>query len=153
QTDRASLGRPGPPPVPVPRSPERLTRLRTFCTDWLAALEKLDFDRLSPEARIDYLLLRNHLDCERARVALQAKTREEIARILPFESAITDLDEVRRRKEKTDSARAVALLNDFRKQLDETRQAIEGGALKPDRLIGGSALRELDGLKTALKEW
>ncbi len=73
QKDRGSLGGkltklPGFPKGPV--SPERAARLKKFYGDWLAALPKLDFDKLSREGQVDYLLLKNHLERELRRLDL-----------------------------------------------------------------------------------
>jgi dipeptidyl aminopeptidase/acylaminoacyl peptidase len=56
----------------VPRSPEGLARMKKFTADWLAALEKLDFDALGQDGQIDYLLLKNHLESQQRRLALPA---------------------------------------------------------------------------------
>src|SRR6202035_137977 len=37
------------------------SRSGQFSADWLAALDKLDFDRLSHDGQIDYLLLKNQI--------------------------------------------------------------------------------------------
>ncbi len=62
-----------PVPVKGARSPERTVRTTKLAKDWLAALEKLDFDKLSRTGQIDYLLLRNHLRRDLARLELAAK--------------------------------------------------------------------------------
>src|SRR5262245_48045524 len=87
QADRGKTSRFSTLPVPiqVPRTPERLARMKQYYADWLAALGKLDFDRLGQEGRIDYLLLRNSIERELRRLDLQAKTREATDRLLPFE--------------------------------------------------------------------
>jgi uncharacterized protein (DUF885 family) len=51
--------------------------VRGFYTGWLGALRKLDFDGLSPDGHIDYLLLRNHIERELRRLDLQGKTPAE----------------------------------------------------------------------------
>lgn len=48
------------PPIPgAPRSPERQARTIKLNAAWRDALEKLDFDKLSHDGQIDYLLLMN----------------------------------------------------------------------------------------------
>jgi uncharacterized protein (DUF885 family) len=61
----------------VPRSPEQTERMKQFYADWLAALEKLEFDSLSRDGRVDYLLLKNQLERELRRFDLQGKERPE----------------------------------------------------------------------------
>src|SRR2546430_1768438 len=52
------------------RTPEARARLKKSDGDWLAALGKLDFDKLSREGRVDYLLLKNHIEHELRRLDL-----------------------------------------------------------------------------------
>jgi uncharacterized protein (DUF885 family) len=161
QADRGSLGRAGSPRVPLPvppRSAERLARMKKFHTDWLAALDKLDFDKLGHDGRVDYLLLKNHLQSDLRRLELQAKAREEVARFLPFEPKVLDLDAARRRRETTAPAKAVSLLKEIKKEIDRTREALEAGLKKdPETKLrdtaAGSAVEAIGGLRTALTEW
>jgi hypothetical protein len=73
------------------------TRMRGFYTSWLARLGKVDFDSLSQDGRIDYVLLKNQLDYEVRQIDIQAKAQQEIAPLLPFAQTIVRLDEARRR--------------------------------------------------------
>jgi dipeptidyl aminopeptidase/acylaminoacyl peptidase/uncharacterized protein (DUF885 family) len=54
----------------MPRTPEGLARMKKFTADWLAALQKVDFNALGHDGRVDYLLLRNHLESQQRRLAL-----------------------------------------------------------------------------------
>jgi uncharacterized protein (DUF885 family) len=56
-----------------PKTPEAKDRLKKFSADWLAAVAKLDFDKLSQEGKVDYLLLKNHLQRELRRLDLPAR--------------------------------------------------------------------------------
>jgi uncharacterized protein (DUF885 family) len=160
QTDRRNLSPLGSlrgrTPAP-PRSPEQLARMKKLYSDWIAALRKLDFDRLSQEGRIDYLLLKNHAECEIRRLDLQAKLHAEIARLVPFEPAVLELDGARRRKEKIDPDKAVSLLEDLKKQIDRAREGIEPEQatvrIKADPALVPGALATVDALKAALKSW
>src|SRR5262249_39746729 len=44
------------------KSPAEREREKARYTKWLAALDKLDFDGLSQSDRVDYLLLKNHIN-------------------------------------------------------------------------------------------
>src|SRR5262245_33685032 len=52
----------------VPSSPATQQALRQFYRAWLTALEKLNFEALGADARIDYILFRNKLDQELGRL-------------------------------------------------------------------------------------
>jgi uncharacterized protein (DUF885 family) len=126
-TDRASLTR----SYPVSTSPARLARFKEFYNEWLAALQRMQFDSLSQDDKVDYLLFKNHLDHELRQLDIQAKQLAEIEPLLPFLKSVTDLEETRRRMEPIDPAQIAALLTELRKQIDEKRKAVEAG-LKSD---------------------
>jgi hypothetical protein len=57
------------------RDPERTAILRKVQLGWAEALRRLDFDRLSRDGQVDYLLLKNVIDRELARLALPQAPR------------------------------------------------------------------------------
>jgi uncharacterized protein (DUF885 family) len=126
--DRGSLTR----SYPVSISPARAARFRQFYSEWLAEIQKLNFDSMSQEGKVDYLLLRNHLENELRQLDIQSKQLAEIQPLVPFMSAIIDLEESRRRMEPIDSAKTAAMLTNLRKQIDDTQKAVEAG-LRPER--------------------
>ncbi|HEV7398024.1 MAG TPA: DUF885 family protein [Pyrinomonadaceae bacterium] len=166
-TDRGSLFR----SYPVSLSPTRQARFRQLYSEWLALLQKMDFDSLSPDDKVDYILFRNHLEHELRQLDIQSKQMAEIEPLVPFATAITSLEETRRRMEPMDSAKVAALLTDLRKQIDERRKQVEAGLktlgsrasdekgeekIEPLKAKKTSANREvlvIGGLKTALKNW
>ena len=158
--DRGSLTR----SYPVAISQARRDRFKKFYTDWLTALQSLDFDSMSEDGKIDYLLFKNHLEYELRQLDIQARQISEIEPLLPFADKIIALEEARRRMEPIDSAKIAASLNDLRKQVDERRRAIELG-LRAER--GGDASAEprikktvanraavaINGLRGTLRNW
>ncbi|HMJ24344.1 MAG TPA: hypothetical protein VK475_00870, partial [Pyrinomonadaceae bacterium] len=56
--DRGSLQR----SFPVSSSPARRERFRKFYGDALERIKALNFDSMSQEGKVDYLLFRNHLE-------------------------------------------------------------------------------------------
>src|SRR5438128_3478605 len=126
--DRGSLQR----SYPVASSPARRERFRKFYSDALERIQKLDFDSMSQEGKVDYILFRNHLERELRQLDIEAKQLNEIQPLIPFAQAIVDLEEARRRMEPIDSAKAALTLTDLRKQIDDTRRQVEAG-LRPDR--------------------
>src|SRR5215510_11727309 len=118
--DRGSLSR----SYPVEISPARQARFKQFYSDWLATLAKLNFDSLSQEGKVDYLLFRTHLNHEMQQEELQSKALAEVAPLAPFAQTITDLAEARRRMETIDPAKVAATLNDLNKQIEASRRAV-----------------------------
>ncbi|HXG95447.1 MAG TPA: DUF885 family protein [Blastocatellia bacterium] len=125
--DRGSLNR----FYTVTGSPARHARLKRFYNEWLENLARMNFDSLSDAGRVDYLLLKNHIEYELRQLDVQAKQFAETAPLIPFANAIIELEDARRRLEPVDSPKAAALLTALTKQVDELKKGIEA-ALKPE---------------------
>jgi uncharacterized protein (DUF885 family) len=151
--DRGSLSR----SYPVEISPARRERFKQFYSDWLATLAKLNFDTLSQDGKVDYLLFKSHLDHELQQEELAGKAFAEIAAFAPFSQTITDLAEARRRMEKIDPAKIAATLNDLNKQIDAARRAAEsefrGGQGKVKRTVANRAAVTVNSLRNTLRVW
>lgn len=155
--DRGSLAR----FYSVDTSSARHARMKQFYTDWLATLSKIDFDALSQDGRIDYILFKNHLDHALKQLELQTKALAEIAVLVPFAQTITDLEDARRRMEAIDSAKIAALFTSIARQIDGTSKAVEAG-LKPDakpeaikakKTVVNRAVAAIVSLRATLKNW
>jgi uncharacterized protein (DUF885 family) len=160
--DRGSLAR----SHPVNMSPGRRDRFRKFYSDSLASLQKLDFDSMSQDGKVDYILFKNHLEYELRQLDIQAKQLAEIQPLIPFSRTIINLEEARRRMEKIDSAKVAVTLNDLRKQIDERRRAIEAG-LRPasrntetnttidpiKKTVANRAVAAINSLRSNLRNW
>ena len=156
-SDRGSLAR----FYSVEASSARQARMKQLYAEWLAALAKLDFDSMSQDGRIDYILFKNHLDHELRQLNLQVKAQTELAGLLPFGQTITDLEDTRRRMEAIDSAKTAALFTKMAKQIDATSKAVEAG-LKPDakpdaikskRTVVNRAVSAIAALRITLRNW
>src|SRR6185312_12868068 len=167
-TDRASLTR----SYPVSISPVRLAKFKDFYTEWLKSLQRMPFDSLSQDDRVDYLLFKNHLDHERRQLEIQAKQLSEIEPLLPFAKSVTDLEEARRRMEPIDAAKTAALLTALKKQIDDKRKAVEAGLrsdnqrgnteaksderiepIKAKKTAANRAVAVITNLKASLRNW
>src|SRR6185503_20190904 len=82
--DRGSLTR----SYPVAVSRARRERFKKFYTEWLDSLPKLNFDAMSQDGKIDYLLLKNHLEYELRQLDIQSRQISEIEPLLPFGAKI-----------------------------------------------------------------
>ncbi len=151
--DRGSLTR----SYPVESSPLRQARFKQFYADWLAQLGKMNFDAMSQDGKVDYVLFRNHLEHELKQSELEGKALAEVAPFLPFAQTITDLAEARRRMEKIDSQKIAALLNDLNKQIEAHRRTVEASLRtepgKVKRTIANRAAQNVSSLRTTLRTW
>src|SRR5215210_7015819 len=104
--DRGSLTR----SYPVAVSKARRERFKKLYSDWLASLQTLDFDSMSEDGKIDYILFKNHLEYELRQLDIQSRQINEIEPLLPFAAKIIELEEARRRMETINSAQIAATL-------------------------------------------
>src|SRR5271168_2229506 len=81
----------------IASSPERRARLRKFYEETKAALIAQNFDAMSQDGKVDYILFRNHLDHELRRLDLDEKEQSENAVYLPFAATIVSLEESRQK--------------------------------------------------------
>jgi hypothetical protein len=155
--DRGSLTR----SYPVSMSPARRERFRKFYSDALERMQKLDFDSMSQEGKVDYLLLKNDLEYELRQLDIQSRQIAEIAPLIPFAASIIDLEEARRKMEPIDSARAAATLTSLRKQIDDKRQSLEVGLrergsdvmIKVKKTVAYRAVGAVNNLRNNLRNW
>jgi uncharacterized protein (DUF885 family) len=151
--DRGSLQR----SYPVAYSRSRRERFKKFYDEWSASLQSLNFDSMSQDGKIDYLLFKNHLEYELRQLDIQARQLSEIEPLVPFAATIIDLEEARRRMEPIDSAKIAATLNDLRKQVDERRRAIElglrGGDTSLKKTVANRAVLAINSLRGNLRNW
>ncbi|MGZ5436692.1 MAG: DUF885 family protein [Pyrinomonadaceae bacterium] len=133
--DRGSLQR----SYPVASSPARRERFRKFYGDALERIRQLNFDAMGQAGKVDYVLFRSYLERELRQLDIEEKQLADMKPLIPFASAIVSLEEARRRMEPIDSAKTAATLNELKRQIEETRRAVEAG-LRPER--GGEARSE-----------
>jgi uncharacterized protein (DUF885 family) len=154
--DRGSLAR----SYPVAVSRSRRERFKKFYDEWLASLQSLDFDSMSQDGKIDYILFKNHLEYELRQLDIQARQISEIEPLVPFGTKIIELEEARRRMEPIDSAKIAATLNDLRKQVDDRRRAVELGLRSESndqthikKTVANRAVQAINGLRINLRNW
>ncbi len=139
--------------LPAPLSPRGADRMRRFHETALADLEKVEFDALGQDGRVDYVLFRNHVRHELEELALQRVRDAEIAQLLPFRDAILELEEARRRMETVDPARAAGRLTDLARAVRESRRSAETAAASTGRVAARRSAQRLDSLREMLKAW
>ena len=114
---------------PVAISSVRTARFEKFYADYQAMLEAIDFDELSHEDKIDYLLLNNLLVTDLHQLALKKKQIEEMQPLLPFAATIESLMEDMRLMKRPDAEKDAAALTAMVKQITATRSDLDP---KPD---------------------
>jgi hypothetical protein len=141
----------------VSASPTTEGTMRQFYEAWRADLQKVPFDGLPGEGRIDYLLFRNKLDHEIRQIDLNRKRSEEIADLIPFAPTVIDLKEARQRVDPLDSSAAAATLEQISKQMEDLSKRIngppKGGGIEVRKTVAFRAARTVDHLRETLKSW
>lgn len=123
--DSASLGQ----TYAVAISPDRIARFEKFYAETQAALEAMDFEALSKEDKIDYLLLKNYLSSNLHQLALEKKRVDEMQPLIPFANTIEKLMEQKRLMQRPDGEKDAAALTEMVKQITALREKLDP---KPD---------------------
>ncbi len=146
-------------------SPEQRARMRGFYGAWRTRLRALDFDKLSQEGRIDYVLLDNHLRYQLDLADRQDTQRAEVAPLLPFSDALLSLHDARRDLETINPQTTAKRVAAIAKQIDSLRTVIETparadttakratAAPKVARAVANRAADQLDQLRGTMTSW
>lgn len=143
----------------VSYSPARATRMNAFYADWRGRLRRVDFDRLSQEGKIDYILLDNRLRQEIDQLQRDERLATEMKPVVPFGAVIAEFEEGRRRFETPDGQVSARALANLAKQLDSLTRATRARAPqsaqipRAERIVGLRAIEYLDDLQTQLRNW
>jgi uncharacterized protein (DUF885 family) len=143
-------------------SPARRARFKKFFEEWRDSLAKLNFETLSLDDRIDYLLFKNHLDHELRLLEEQSKQLAESESLIPFAKTVFELDETRRRMESVDAPKAAAQLTAMTKQVESLRRSLGSGpggdqakadSPKVNKNVANRTVGTIASLRNTLKTW
>ena len=156
-------------------SPGQRVRMREFYNAWRARLKELDFDKLSQEGKVDYVLLDNYLIHQNALQDRSEKERAESAPLLPFQDRLLSLQDDRRDLKSVDQAGLARVMADVAKQVDSLRALFEpavgaggrGGAPnapdsanrarvaapKVSRTVANRAADDLESMRRTMQSW
>lgn len=151
-SDRAALGR----RWDVGYSPTRQARFREFYEEWTASLNELDFDNLSLEGKIDFVLMETELRYQLESLDRDDILFEEMAPLIPFATTVIDLQEQRRRMEIPDPEPTAALLNELPGRIAEAQEAVRqtlDGPDAPSRVVAFRAAGALNTMRRGMSQW
>lgn len=135
-------------------SEARQARLEALLDQYNDRLNATDFDSLSADGRIDYLLFRDHLAERRDRLARDRARFEETREALPFASLVERLILARRMVEPIvgrDAADAVVEIADSVEDRLSWARELEDPALTPT--LANRAAGYVDDVADALRDW
>jgi hypothetical protein len=139
-------------------SPLRMARFEKFYNDELAVLAAMDFDSLSQEDKVDYLLLKNRLSADLHQLAIQRQQTAEMQTLLPFAETIGTILEQKRMMQRPDAEKDAAALTEMVKQMDAARSRLDtkpqaAGKPKINPVTANRALLATEKLRSQLKDW
>lgn len=151
--DRAALGR----RYAVDYDPVRRDRFRAFYREWQGRLERMDYDRLDVEGRIDWHLLRHAANRELALLDQEERRARDMAPLAPFAGTIMDLVETRRRMETARPRETAATLTSLAATIDTLRARIETPGQRDTsharRITALRAIGHVESLRETLGRW
>lgn len=112
-------------------SPVTTKRLGAFYDEWNLRLSEVDFDTLSQDGKIDYILFRNHLEYERRQLDIEDGYVEQMAELIPFASIVTSLDDARRRMEPVNPRASADAVSRLAERIAQVQEAVQRGLKEP----------------------
>ncbi len=134
-----------------PWSAQQAEVFSAFYRAWLDALGKVDFNGLSQDGKVDYLLFSNHLNVQLQQLALDGKRQAEIAVLVPFGQTIAGLYEARQRTDPMDPEKAAASLKSVIGQVNSLEKNAPVAGIK--KAAANRASTTIDGLRESLCKW
>lgn len=137
----------------VEGSRKRRERLTAFTAAWLDRLPQIDFDRLSRDGQVDYILLKNLIEHDRTLLAREERLVGAMAPLAPFAEDVAKLQEDRQELRFIAAGEAVAGLEKILAAVKAARAGVDSGAIAAEAALAVKADRFISGLRDALKEW
>lgn len=143
-------------------SPVRIARFEKFYAAQQEALAAIDFDALSHDDKIDYLLLKNRLTSDQHQLALQKQQIEQMRPLLPFAPSIESLMEDMRLMKRPDAEKDAAALTAIVKQIEAAQADLDpepgpsaqtGARPKINPVVANRAVLATAQLSANLKDW
>ncbi|MDI1242914.1 MAG: DUF885 family protein [bacterium] len=133
-------------------SANRSARMKALYAEYLGEVRGLNFESLSHDEQVDYILFRNYLNHEQQEQLRFDTQLAEIGGLIPFAKTIADLEDSRRRLEPIEDAKTAALLDELARTVAATQKSVDG-ATRPKRTVAARASRTLIQLRNTLRNW
>jgi len=155
--DRAALNR----FYSIPVSSMRLERMKQFLKNQQKELERIDFEAMDQDGRIDYILFKNQLEYELRQITNQEKRIKEVSTLMPFCETIVNLEENRRKMTSINPSEIAGQMAELRQQIEQVGKTIEAGlktnteadVIKIKKPSANRAAKIIDSLRKTLKNW
>jgi uncharacterized protein (DUF885 family) len=147
----------------VESSAETRDRFRRYYADWSARLTRLNFDQMSQDAKVDYILLRNYIEHEVRKLDFDAKAETELSSYIPFSGTIIQIDAARRKVQPMNAQATAGVLAKLNTAIEAAQKTVEGQlranpggdnlAVQKRRELGSRAAQQLSALHNTLRSW
>ena len=150
-------------------SPEWRKRIRDFFAGWRSRVREIEFDKLSQEGKIDYVLLDNDIEHELTLFARQEKQRIETQPVVPFADRLLSLQDRRRTLAPVNGREAASTVAAVTRQVDSLRALFEAGPVRSDgaarpaanrasapqvtRTVANRAANNVDAIRSVVGNW
>jgi uncharacterized protein (DUF885 family) len=134
-------------------APQRVRRMRESYEGWSKGLERIDFDALEQAGKIDYLLLKNHVERQSKRLEHASKRDAEVHALVPFWETIVALEQERKGMKWADGRGAAERLTSLQRAITEAKERVEKGSLESNRITANRAAERVDDLRRSLETW
>jgi uncharacterized protein (DUF885 family) len=142
----------------VPLALERTARLKVFDADWLAALQKLNTNKLSGEAQTELKTLLETVKNDSASLDNTLKSQAKVAPFVPFAADILNLEASRRSMATMDAEKDASKVEALARAVDAAKKSVKlaqanSDSTKYDFSQVGRAVETVNSLRTVLKNW
>ena len=140
-------------------APTRMARMEKFYNDELAMLTGMDFNQLSHEDQIDYLLLKHSCNSALHELSLEKEQNAQMRPLLPFAQTIETMVTGKRLMQRPDAQKSAAALSAMVKQIEATEKELNpehhgaGAAQKYDPMVANRAAQATMELQRNLRDW
>jgi len=143
-------------------SPAQRSALGKFLAEWRGKVHAIPFERLSHDAKVDYVLLRTRLEAQEYELAREGRVAAELLPWMPFADSIWALEDARREMRSVDPMpvarsldRIAASANALRARLDALPRgdSAAAAAARPSRIVAFRAAEVVGTLRTLLQSW
>jgi uncharacterized protein (DUF885 family) len=147
----------------VESATETRERLRRYYTDWTTRLTRLNFDQMSQDGKVDYVLLRNFIEHELRKFDFDAKSEAEISVYAPFSDTIIQIEDARRKVQPMNAKETAGTLSKLNTAIEAAQRTVEAqlrsnagadpSAVQKRRELGSRAARQVSALHNTLRTW
>jgi len=145
----------------IPMSETDRSRMRRFFIAWQNSLKKIEFEKLTTDGRIDYILFKNLLDYELRSLDHEQKSHEEIVSLIPFWITIVELEENRRKMTTLNSSKVADRLHELHQTIVNIHNSVKAdlkekgksGSIGVTKIQAMGAAELIQRLLRSLERW